>query len=82
MSIANIYDSIKSQNALLNVTAEQIFLGDNRPIPGKWGSVYLDNAVLPGQSVTQFRSHLSALSKRGEYIVLDGYAFGAVKLAA
>ncbi len=49
---------------------------------GKWGSVYLDNAVLPGQSVTQFRSHLSALSKRGEYIVLDGYAFGAAKLAA
>lgn len=46
-----------------------------------WGVVYLDNARLPGQSDTQFRSHLSALARRGDYKVIDGYAFGAVRRA-
>jgi hypothetical protein len=38
----------------------------------RWGVVYLDNARLPGQTDTQFRSHLSALSKAGAYKVIDG----------
>ena len=46
-----------------------------------FGVVYLDNARLPGQSDTQFRSHLSVLAKRGDYKVIDGYAFGAVRRA-
>jgi hypothetical protein len=46
-----------------------------------FGTVYLDNARLPGQTDTQFRSHLAALAKRGDYLVIDGYAFGAVRRA-
>lgn len=48
-------------------------------LPG-FGTVYLDNARLPGQSDKQFRAHLSALSKRGDYKIIDGYAFGAVRM--
>ena len=48
-------------------------------LPG-FGTVYLDNARLPGQSDKQFRAHLSALSKRGDYKIIDGYAFGAVRI--
>ena len=44
-----------------------------------YGIVYLDNARLPGQTVNQFRAHLSALAKRGDYIVIDGKCFGAVR---
>lgn len=47
-----------------------------------FGMVYLDNARAPGQTDTQFRAHLSALAKRGDYKVVDGYAFGAVRRAA
>lgn len=42
MSIANIYDSIKQQNALRNVTAEKIFLADGNPIEGKRAIVLSD----------------------------------------
>lgn len=42
MSIANIYDSIKQQNALRNVTAEKIFLADGNPIEGKRAIVLAD----------------------------------------
>lgn len=42
MSIANIYDSIKQQNALRNVTAEKIFLSDGNPIEGKRAIVLSD----------------------------------------
>jgi len=45
-----------------------------------WGEVYLDNARLPGQSANEFRAHLSALAKRGDYKPRDGYAFGTVLL--
>lgn len=46
-----------------------------------FGVVYLDNARLPKQSDTQFRSHLSVLAKRGDYKVIDGECFGAVRRA-
>jgi hypothetical protein len=46
-----------------------------------FGVVYLDNARLPGQSVHQFRAHLAALAKRGEYKVMDGECFGMVRFA-
>lgn len=42
MSIAAIYDSIKSQDALLNVTAEKIFLADGSPVEGKRAIVLAD----------------------------------------
>ncbi len=42
MSIANIYDSIKSQHALRNVTAEPIYLSGDRAIPGKRAIVLAD----------------------------------------
>jgi hypothetical protein len=45
----------------------------------RWGMVYLDNAI-GGMSVTSFRSCLAQLSKQGLYRVVDGYAFGEVKL--
>jgi hypothetical protein len=46
-----------------------------------FGTVYLDNARLDGQTPTQFRAHLAALAKRGDYIVVDGECFGAVRRA-
>jgi hypothetical protein len=48
----------------------------------KWGLIYLDNAwaALEGMSANQFRSHLAQLSKQGLYKVVDGYAWGCVKL--
>ncbi|TIT93455.1 MAG: hypothetical protein E5W55_16145 [Mesorhizobium sp.] len=49
---------------------------------GEWGIVYLDNARLRGQSATEFRAHLSALSKRGIYKPIDNYAFGKVLIDA
>jgi hypothetical protein len=42
MSIVNIYDSIKSQHALRNVTAQPVFLGDGRPVQGKKAIVLAD----------------------------------------
>ena len=46
--------------------------------PGEWGDVYLDNAKPADMSHRSFRSHLAALSKRGFYKPIDGYAWGAV----
>lgn len=46
-----------------------------------WGTVYLDNARPSGMSEKSFRSYLAALSKDGLYKVIDGYAWGAVRLA-
>lgn len=44
-----------------------------------WGCVYLDNAR-KGMPVATFRAALAQLSKQGLYRVVDGYAFGDVKL--
>jgi len=46
----------------------------------RWGCVYLDNARPSGMSVASFRSCLAQLSKEGLYKVVDGYAFGDVKV--
>lgn len=46
-----------------------------------FGMVYLDNARLPGQTSRQFQSHLAVLSVRGDYRVVDGLTFGAVRRA-
>lgn len=46
----------------------------------KWGSVYLDNGKPDGMSDKTFRAILATLSKAGYYKVVDGYAFGDVKL--
>lgn len=45
-----------------------------------WGSVYLDNARPSGMSDKVFRAALSQLAKAGLYKVIDGYAFGDVRL--
>jgi len=45
-----------------------------------WRSVYLDNARPSGMSDKTFRSHLATLAKAGLYRVVDGYAFGDVKM--
>jgi hypothetical protein len=48
--------------------------------PG-WGMVYLDNARAGlGMTDKSFRSHLAQLSKEGLYRVVDGYAWGEVKI--
>ncbi|TIU00669.1 MAG: hypothetical protein E5W55_02260 [Mesorhizobium sp.] len=49
---------------------------------GEWGIVYLDNARLPGQSATEFRTHLSTLSKRGSTSPSTTTAFGKVLIDA
>lgn len=46
-----------------------------------WGVVYLDNARPKGMNDKQFRACLSALSRRNLYRVIDGYAFGMVRLS-
>ena len=45
----------------------------------QWGIVYLDNARLNGQSVHQFRAHLSALSRQGLYKPEGDDCFGYVR---
>lgn len=45
-----------------------------------WSEVYLDNAVPVGMSDKSFRSTLAILSKAGFYKVIDGYAWGKVKM--
>ena len=45
-----------------------------------WRSVYLDNAIPEGMSNKSFRSYLAKLSQHGLYRVIDGYAFGSVKM--
>lgn len=45
-----------------------------------WADVYLDNARPEDLSVTAFRSCLSGLSKLGVYKVVDGWAWGSVKM--
>jgi hypothetical protein len=47
---------------------------------GDWGTVYLDNARPSGMSDKSFRSYLAALSKEGLYKVVDGYAWGSVRM--
>lgn len=49
--------------------------------PGSWGMIYLDNARPADMSDKSFRSHLGALSKAGLYKVVDGWAWGQVKMA-
>ena len=44
----------------------------------KWGQVYLDNARIAGMTDRQFAGHLSELSKRNLYRVIDGEFFGEV----
>ena len=45
----------------------------------QWGQVYLDNARLQGQSVHEFRAHLSALSRQGLYKPEGDDTFGYVR---
>ena len=45
----------------------------------QWGQVYLDNARLPGQSVHEFRAHLSTLSRQGLYKPEGDDCFGYVR---
>lgn len=47
---------------------------------GIWALVYLDNARPDGVSIGAFRGALSYLSKFGLYKVVDGYAWGVVKM--
>ncbi len=44
-----------------------------------WGEVYLDNAR-NGMNDKVFRAALAQLSKQGLYQVIDGYAWGKVKI--
>ncbi len=45
-----------------------------------WGEVYLDNARPAWMSDKTFRACLSSLSKSNAYRVIDGYAWGKVKM--
>jgi len=45
-----------------------------------WRTVYLDNARPDGMSDKSFRSYLAKLSQHGLYRVLEGYAFGSVRM--
>ena len=47
----------------------------------QWGQVYLDNARQTGQSVYEFRAHLSALSRQGLYKPEGDDCFGYVRFA-
>lgn len=47
---------------------------------GGFKMVYLDNARLSDVSEYEFRSALAQLSKDGLYKVIDGYAFGEIKV--
>ena len=68
--------------------AEQVLISLRSHVEGvsteadgtRWGSVYLDNARIPGVSSRSFRSCLAALAKQGFYKPVDGYAFGDVLL--
>lgn len=44
-----------------------------------WGMIYLDNAR-HGMPTNKFRAQLAVLSKAGLYRVVDGYAWGEVKI--
>ena len=46
-----------------------------------WLVVYLDNARPAGMSDKVFRAALAQLSKRELYKVIDGFAWGKVKMA-
>ena len=56
---------------------------EGNPING-WRAVYLDNAKASEECTdmtrTAFRSYLAKLSQRGLYKVIDGYAWGDVKM--
>lgn len=45
-----------------------------------WGDVYLDNARPEGMSDKSFRSCLASLAGADLYKVIDGYAWGKVRL--
>ena len=47
-----------------------------------WCDVYLDNALATSKLTDkEFRGCLASLSKRGLYQVIDGYAWGKVKMS-
>lgn len=46
----------------------------------EWGVVYLDNARPSDMNAPTFRAALSTLAKEGLYRVVDGFAWGEVKL--
>lgn len=48
--------------------------------PGTWADVYLDNAKPADVTATSFRACLAALAKQGLYRVIDGFAWGSVRL--
>lgn len=45
-----------------------------------WKDIYLDNAIPTGMNDKVFRAALATLSKQGLYKVVDGYAWGRVKM--
>lgn len=67
-----------------NTVAEQVLKNLRAHAEGgmndKWGMIYLDNAR-KGMNDKVFRANLAVLSKLGYYKVVDGYAWGEVKLS-
>lgn len=61
----------------LRASTEGTFITDKNG--AKWESVYLDNAR-KGMEQNKFRAQLAVLSKAGLYRVVDGYAWGDVKI--
>ena len=45
-----------------------------------WGMVYLDNAMPSDISGHQYAGYLAVLQRRGVYRIVDGYAWGQVKM--
>lgn len=54
---------------------------DRYALPGTWTLVYLDNARPKDMSDKVFRANLGQLAKQKLYRVVDGYAWGEVKVA-
>lgn len=46
----------------------------------EWCEVYLDNARIDDINEKQFRACLASLSQRGQYKIIDGWAWGNVKM--
>jgi hypothetical protein len=65
------YESLKASKE-----GRQLITPDGR----EYAMVYLDNARLPEQTMSQFRAHLAALSKKGLYKPYDDEWFGWVLL--
>jgi hypothetical protein len=65
--------------ASLRAHVEGSYVEGGSTRPGKWGSVYLDNARPKGMSARSFAGYLSALEREGLYRSQGDKCFGDVQ---